>query len=164
MDQSQDPARPRSRATASRFDPKQVHDPLFQQYPRFFDARDLVQVKYEMLRAHHVQGEPVARVARRFGFSRQTFYATDAAFRQARWWGLVPAKTGPRGPRKVTPACAQFLEAEHRARPEASWADLAAAVAQRFGIVVHPRTVQRLFLKKKHPTGGPAPESPPVSR
>ena len=140
---------------ASRFDPAHVQEPLFHRYPAFFDAHDAVQVKYEMLRAHHIQGESVTAVARRFGFSRQTFYATDAAFQRARWRGLAPAKSGPKGPIKVTADCARWLAAEHHARPDASWQELADAVAQQWDIVLHPRTVQRLLGKKKR--AGPDP-------
>ena len=39
----------------------------------FLDARDLVQVKYEMVRRVRVEGEPVARAAQAFGFSRPSF-------------------------------------------------------------------------------------------
>ncbi len=146
---------PQSDRAGARFDPDRVQDPLFHQYPTFFDVRDEIQVKYEMLRAHHIQGESVTAVARRFGFSRQTFYTTDAAFQRVRWKGLVPAKSGPKGAIKVTAACAQFLAAEHRARPDASWQELADAAAQHCGIVVHPRTVQRLLAKKKRPRPDP---------
>lgn len=134
-----------------RFDPNQVRDPLFQRYPEFFDARDVVQVKYEMLRAHHVKEEPVSEVARRFGFSRQTFYATDLAFKRERWQGLLPGKPGPKGPNKITPECAKFLRIQYQERSDLSWNELAQAAADKFGVSVHPRTIQRLLDKKKLP-------------
>lgn len=40
----------------------------------FFDARDLVQVKYEMVRRVRVDGDAVSRSAAAFGFSRPSFY------------------------------------------------------------------------------------------
>ena len=129
----------------------QVQDPLFQSHPDFFDARDMVQVKYEMLRAHHVQGESVTEVARRFGFSRQTFYSTSAAFIQERWQGLLPDKSGPKGPNKITQECAEFLQAQYLSQSGTSWHELAQAAAHHFGIFVHPRTIQRLLDKKKLP-------------
>ncbi len=73
-----------------------VTDPDFLAGAPFFDAQDLVQVKYEMLRAHHVDGLPVSRVARLYGLSRQTFYLVDAAFRRARLLGLLPGRPGPK--------------------------------------------------------------------
>jgi hypothetical protein len=40
----------------------------------FLDARDLVQVKYEMVRRPRVDGEPVSRAAAAFRFSRPSFW------------------------------------------------------------------------------------------
>ena len=61
--------------------PQAVQAPLFASHD-FFDPRDLVQVKYEMLRQVDVEGAPVARTADAFGVSRPTFYQTQAAFKQ----------------------------------------------------------------------------------
>ena len=47
--------------------PEQVRDGLFLEND-FFDARDLLQVKYEMLRKTRVEGECVTRAAAAFGF------------------------------------------------------------------------------------------------
>ena len=52
---------------------EQVTDPLFGEHD-FFDARDVVQVKYEMLRRVEVDGAPVAHAAAAFSFSRPSFY------------------------------------------------------------------------------------------
>ena len=46
--------------------PETVADPLFATSD-FFDARDLVQVKYEMVRRVRVDGQPVSRSAAAFG-------------------------------------------------------------------------------------------------
>jgi hypothetical protein len=40
----------------------------------FFDPRDLIQVKYEMLRAVDNQGRSVKQASDAFGFSRPAFY------------------------------------------------------------------------------------------
>lgn len=56
----------------------------------FFDARDVVQVKYEMLRRVRVERAPVTRAAESFGVSRPTFYQAHAAFERAGLSGLVP--------------------------------------------------------------------------
>src|SRR5713226_8845280 len=73
--------------------PQAVQAPLFASHD-FFDPRDLVQVKYEMLRQVDVEGTPVARTADAFGVSRPTFYQTQAAFKQRGIAGLVPRKRG----------------------------------------------------------------------
>ena len=139
--------------------PERVADPHFAEHRPFFDPEDLVQVKYEMLRAHHVDGLPVSQAARRYGLSRQTFYLVDAAFRAARWWGLLPRRPGPKGPRKITPEMAEFVRARVREQAKADYVALAAAVAQRFGVRVHPRTIRRLLRgrgsrKEDGPPGG----------
>ena len=46
----------------------------------FFDARDLVQVKYEMLRQARQDGSTVSDAAAAFGFSRPSFYEAKAAY------------------------------------------------------------------------------------
>ena len=63
----------------------------------FLDARDLVQVKYEMVRRVRVDGEPVARAAEAFGFSRPSFYAAAAALDAGGLPALVPARPGRGG-------------------------------------------------------------------
>ena len=53
--------------------PEEVTDEAFGA-SEFFDPRDLVQVKYEMVRRARVDGVPVSRSAAAFGFSRPSFY------------------------------------------------------------------------------------------
>ena len=49
----------------------------------FFDPRDLVQVKYEMLRAVEKKGRSVKHSSEAFGFSRPAFYQVQSQFKQA---------------------------------------------------------------------------------
>jgi hypothetical protein len=51
--------------------PERVSDALFQTN-LFFDPRDLLQVKYEMLRRVVIDGQPMGTTAAAFGFSRIT--------------------------------------------------------------------------------------------
>src|SRR5260370_29662743 len=78
-----------------------VQDPAFTDSD-FFDPRDLVQVRYEMLRRVRIEGEPIADAAAGFGVSRPTFYKAQTAFERAGLAGLLPAKRGPHGPHKIT--------------------------------------------------------------
>ncbi len=57
--------------------PEQATDPEFLG-SGFFDARDAVQVKYEMVRKVRVGGSPVTETAA-FGYSRSAYYAAAAA-------------------------------------------------------------------------------------
>src|SRR5215469_10024487 len=59
--------------------PEQVRDPLFTSGSPFFDPRDLVQVKYELLRRVQVEGDSVTHATAQFALSRQTFYAAQTA-------------------------------------------------------------------------------------
>ena len=56
-----------------------VHANIFKTGP-FFDPRDLIQVKYEMLRAVAKDGVRITDAANEFGFSRKTYYQIIKAF------------------------------------------------------------------------------------
>jgi transposase len=119
---------------------EEVNAALFTGADGFFLALDKVQVKYEMLRAHLVDGWTVTDAAAAHGYSRAGFYLVRAAFEQAGMNGLLDDKRGRRGPVKLTTQIVSFLDS---ASPEASGAQLAAEVAQRFGVALHRRTVER---------------------
>jgi transposase len=121
--------------------PEAVTAPLFTDVAGagvFFLAADKVQVKYEMLRAHAVDGLSVAEAARTHGYSRAAFYLVAAAFEQAGMIGLLDERRGRRGPVKLTPEIAAYLD---EAPSGSSGAQLAAQVSQRFGVSLHRRTV-----------------------
>src|SRR6266436_70614 len=58
--------------------PEQVTDPAFLA-SEFFDARDAVQVKYEMVRKVKADGAPVTAAAAAFGYSRPAYYEAASA-------------------------------------------------------------------------------------
>src|SRR5215467_12491639 len=89
--------------------PERVTDKLFLEHD-FFDARDLLQVKYEMVRRVETEGVPVTSAATTFGVSRLFFYHAQAALRQQGLPGLLPKKRGPRSGHKLTPKVIGFLE------------------------------------------------------
>jgi transposase len=123
--------------------PEAVADEAFTAGPEFFDARDLVQVKYEMVRRVRAQGQPVSRAAAAFGFSRPSYYQAAAAVDAAGLAGLVPARPGPRRAHKLTAEIVAFTRQLLDADPSLRSAQLAGAIEQRFGIRVHPRSVER---------------------
>jgi transposase len=118
--------------------PQAVSAPLFTN-GAFFLAADKVQVKYEMLRAHLVDGVPVTTAAAAHGYSRAAFYLIAHSFDQAGMTGLLDARRGRRGPVKLTAPIVQFL---HEA-PESSAVQLADQVAEQFGVRLHRRTIER---------------------
>ncbi|MBW1700419.1 MAG: helix-turn-helix domain-containing protein [Deltaproteobacteria bacterium] len=126
----------------------QVKSALFQQSD-FFDPRDLLQVKYEMLRQAIVEGQPIQRVVLQFGFSRPSFYQTLANFKQNGLLGLVRNKPGPRRAHKLSEPVVKFIE-EQKAQDAALTLDkLVKRIKKKFGLVVHKRSIQRALTRKK---------------
>ena len=128
--------------------PEKVTDPAFGP-GGFFDPADLVQVKYEMVRRAEAADVPASRAAADFGFSRQSLYSARAALRERGLAGLVPAKPGPKGGHKLTGQVVDLLEDLLEADPGLRPADLAAAVRERFGVSVHPRSVERALQRRR---------------
>ena len=124
--------------------PARVRAELFERH-RFFDPLDKVQVKYEMLRAHTVEGRSVVSVADSFGFSRETFYAALAVFQKCGVPGLADGKPGRPGPLKLTEEAAQWVRELHRRHPELSGREMAERLADEMDIEVHRRTIERLL-------------------
>ena len=62
--------------------------------------------------------------------------------------GLLPGKRGPRQAHKLTAEVLQYLEQERAARPPLTARQLAARVRRRFGVQVHPRTVEKALKPK----------------
>lgn len=113
----------------------------------FFDARDLVQVKYEMVRRTRVDGDTVTGSAAAFGLSRPTFYEAAAALDTGGLPALVPARPGPRRAHKLTDEVVDYARQLRAGDPTLRPADLAAAIADRFGVRVHPRSVERALAR-----------------
>jgi transposase len=131
--------------------PEAVADQAFAAGPEFFDARDLVQVKYEMVRRVRAEGEPVTAAAAAFGFSRPSYYQAAAAVDAGGLAALVPARPGPRRAHKLTGEVVAFARELRDADPSLRSADLAAAIAGRFGITAHPRSVERALARAAAP-------------
>jgi transposase len=132
--------------------PDAVDDEVFRGHD-FFDRRDRVQVKYEMLRRHRVDGRPVTEVATAFGVSRQAFYAAETVFTTAGLPGLLPRARGPKRAHKCTDEILDFVEqqrAQDPTRPAAAWV---AAVQERFGVAIHPRSLARALGRRKKNRG-----------
>ena len=115
----------------------------------FFDARDLVQVKYEMVRRVREEGASVTEAAERFGQSRPTFYAARRALQEVGLGGLLPKPSGPKGPHKLTDAVMTAVEEQRAAKPGVDSEALAGFVEKRFGLPVHPRSIERALARRE---------------
>ena len=122
--------------------PKEVRDELFRQ-DDFFDPRDLVQVKYEMLRRVQSEGKSVTDAAANFGFSRPSFYQALSAFEQDGLAGLVPHKRGPKQAHKLTDDVMAFIVDQRQKEPSVRPTELSRLIREHFGTTVHPRSIER---------------------
>jgi transposase len=129
--------------------PQSVGDQAFTGGHDFFDPRDRVQVKYEMVRRHRVEGRPVSQVAEAFGFSRQAFYVADQAFQEQGIPGLLPRRRGPQRNHKCTEEVLDFVERWHAGQDVRGREPVAEAVRRRFGVTVHPRSLDRALARRK---------------
>jgi transposase len=124
--------------------PDRVRDPLFTSGSPFFDPRDLLQVKYELLRRVRVEGESVSQAAARFGLSRPTYYTTLAAWERAGLMGLFPQPTGPRQAHKLTPEILALLLPQAATQSSAQLADW---LREHEHLRVHPRSIERALAR-----------------
>jgi transposase len=130
--------------------PERVDDSLFAA-EEFFDPRDLLQLKYEMLRQVQVEEKPVTHCAANFGFSRPAFYEALKAFKDSGLAGLIPKKRGPHGPHKLTQEVMEFVEEIRQQHEAITPEELVERIKERFHIDVHPGSLERALrrLKKK---------------
>jgi transposase len=132
-----------------------VTDAAFVGHP-FFDAGDLVQVKYEMVRRVVAEGQSVTQTAATFGFSRPAFYAAQSALARGGLPGLVRQRPGPRRRHKLRPEIVNALRQARVDEPSILSSKLAERVHAQFGVRVHRRTIERVL--------GPRPKRPTATR
>ena len=113
----------------------------------FFDARDAVQVKYEMVRRVRVDGGSVTSTAAAFGYSRPSYYEAAGALDEQGLDALVPAKPGPRQGHKLTDEVCAFADQQLSSDPDLRAADLVEPIQARFGVRVHPRSIERALAR-----------------
>ena len=128
----------------------QVTDEQFQALA-FFDPRDLIQVKYEMVRRVRKDGWSITRAARAFGFSRNSYYRIHSALQNQGLVGLMPRKRGPQHATKITEAVDAFIHRRLAEDPALCCGKLKDLVAEELGVQVHRRTIERAVRRKKKP-------------
>jgi transposase len=128
--------------------PDKVADPKFRE-GEFFDPRDAVQVKYEMLRRVSVDNVSVTDATVEYGVSRPTYYQAKANFDDAGLAGLVPKRRGPRGPHKLQGEILAFVVKRRVPGDPIRARELAEQIRGEFGVDVHPRTIERALAGKK---------------
>jgi transposase len=130
--------------------PNKVAEKMFSDSTlEFFDPRDLVQVKYEMLRAVDKKGRSVKQASEAFGFSRPAYYQAQSQFRQEGVTGLVKKRPGPKSAHKVTDDIMAFIEEKIKTGKPLGARKLAPLIKKKFGKDVHPRTIERAVTRRK---------------
>jgi transposase len=128
--------------------PQAVQDELFHTN-EFFDPRDLVQVKYEMLRRALVEGLPIAQAAERFGFSRPAYYHALQALQTHGLPGLIRKRPGPKRSHKLSEGIVSYLEQLRAEDPALTVSVLVEKVRRKFRIVVHSRSIERALERRR---------------
>lgn len=132
--------------------PERVQDALFQD-GTFFDPRDLVQVRYEMVRRVTAENRPISQVASSFGVTRPTVYSAKRRFLRGGLLALVPERHGPRSGRKLKGEAMTYLLDLHSQFPSKSLVQLASGVRERFGLSVHASTILRALRRGQKKPG-----------
>ena len=135
--------------------PERVEDESFSSDNPFFDPRDLVQVKYEMLRSVREEGSTVTQAAGSFCFSRPSFYEAQAAYEAAGLPGLLPQRPGPKRAHKLSDAVVDRLEEALETDDALNSKELAALLLNELGIRVHPRSIERALARRGKAGGQP---------
>jgi len=130
--------------------PAAVSDALFRENS-FFDSKDLLQVRYEMLRRHRVEGASVVDVSSVFGVSRPTFYQAQATFERGGLTGLVPRLRGPKEGYKLSGEVIEHVRDLKTSSPGLTTIECIQAIKEKFGISVHRRSLERAMAGKKKP-------------
>ena len=148
-EQGEDKARALRRLHARNPRARAVTDPAFNSGNPFFDARDLVQVKYEMLRRVRQDRLTVSQAAATFGFSRPSFYQAQALFEEAGLSALMPQRPGPKRAHKLSEEVVDLLAEALAEDASLNSAQLAALLEERLGLKVHRRSVERALARRK---------------
>ena len=127
---------------------KNVKDAIFQNN-HFFDARDIIQVKYELLRRVQTEGVSVAKAVKNFGVSRLSYYRILAVFNECGLQGLVPQKRGPKEAHKLSIEVLKFINEQIQENPSIKTSELKIMILKNFDLSLHTRTIERALVKKK---------------
>jgi transposase len=128
--------------------PDAVRDALFTGNP-FFDPKDLVQVRYEMVRRHRIDGAAISEVAEAFGVSRPTYYKAQDALEAAGLAGLLPSQRGPKSGHKISAEVIAYVAELKAASPELTTPECLDAIEEHFGVKAHRRSLERALARKK---------------
>jgi transposase len=126
--------------------PERVCHPLFLT-EGFFDAHDLAQVRYEMLRAARADEHTVAQACRLFSFSREYFYQLERDFMARGYVALIGAPRGRRPLLELNQEIVIFLVQRKMADSNLTGEELRKEILATYQVDCSRRTVERLLEK-----------------
>ena len=130
--------------------PNKVTERLFSDSAlEFFDPRDLVQVKYEMLRAVEKEGCSVKQASEAYGFSRPAFYQAQSLLKQEGVASLAKKRPGPKSAHKLTADVLDFIEEKAKGGQALRARKLVPLIREKFEKDVHPRSIERALERRK---------------
>lgn len=116
----------------------------------FFDAMDIVQVKYEMLKEASSSQRTIEQTAKEFGFSRASFYKIKAAYEENGIFALVPDKSGPQKARKLSTPYQLYIDQYMESKPKASSSEIRNKLKEEKNLDISKRTIERYRSRSKH--------------
>ncbi len=115
---------------------------------RLMDPQDLLQVRYEMVRAIECEDRPIREICEEYGVSPSTARRYRDDLRRGGLIALVPEQKGPSGPTKLTKEAAEFIDAYLDESPGSSGGKIHNALESRLHLGLSKRTVERYLSKK----------------
>lgn len=112
------------------------------------DSRDLLQVRYEIVRAIEYDNKPVKEICSEFGVSASTARRYVRNLKEGGLIALVPEQKGPSGPTKLSKDAADFIDTYLKNNPKASGGKVHNALENRLHPGISKRTVERYLSKK----------------
>ena len=125
---------------------ERVAHPLFLTLD-FFDALDLPQVKYELLRAARVDNISVVEACKLFGFSREYFYRLEKYFMERGYVSLIGSPMGRRPMIGLNHEIVTFIVHRKMEKPQLSGEALRKEILQQYSIDCSRRTTERIIEK-----------------
>ena len=128
--------------------PEQVSDPEFLA-SEFFDARDVVQVKYEMVRKVKAAAPRSPRPPRRSGTPGRRTTRRPPRWSAPGWRGWSRPGPGRAAPTSSPRRSCAWAEEQLAADPGAAPGAAGRPIEESFGVRVHPRSVERALARRR---------------
>ena len=112
------------------------------------DPQDLLQVRYEMVRAIEYEKKPIKEICTEYGVSATTARRYLDDLKKGGLIALVPEPKGPSGPTKLTKEATDFIENYLKENPKASGGKIHNALEAKLHPGISKRTVERYLSKK----------------